>query len=115
MHEATPRCGNEFGNVILLNRSLCGLKQAGRAWTTSLSETLKEQGFEQCLVGSCVFRQMDDGEVRMVLVVQVDDVIIVGTSSDCESLPIILAQYFLQNPSEKCVDIWDDILIQYEP
>lgn len=55
-------CGNEPGKVVLLNRSLRGLKQAGRAGSTLFGKTLKERGFERRVGDLCISRLMRDRE-----------------------------------------------------
>lgn len=85
-----PKCRNEPGNVVLLNRSLYGVRKARKAWSTLLRNTLKEQGLEQCRGDPCISRLMGDGSVRITLAVHVDDTIVGGTGQDCESLWISL-------------------------
>ena len=58
------------------------------------SNTLKKQGFEQCLVDPCIFRLMGDEGVKMILAVHVDDMIVVGRGQDCENLRASLSKSF---------------------
>ena len=41
-------CGNMSGQVVRLNRSLYGLKQASCSWHSYLLTRMKTLGFEQC-------------------------------------------------------------------
>ncbi|CEL99583.1 unnamed protein product [Vitrella brassicaformis CCMP3155] len=52
------RCPEGFeipGKVWRLKRALYGLKEAPRAWNTTLVKFLKDNGFEQCLCDPCIF------------------------------------------------------------
>ena len=101
-----PGCGDASGNVVLLNRSLYELKQARRA-NVLLGNTLKKQGFEQCLVDPCIFRLMGDKGVKMILAVHVDDMIVVGRGEDAKISELHCQNHYLQNPWENCAGIWD--------
>jgi hypothetical protein len=61
------------GSIYKLKKAIYGLKQAGRSWSTILTEFLIIQGLRQCVSDPCVFVK-DDGE--MMVIVYVDDVII---------------------------------------
>lgn len=63
--------------VAKLKRSLYGLKQAGREWHTLFSATLRNWGFTQSAIDTCMF-VMRRGESVIWLVVWVDDCIIVS-------------------------------------
>ena len=47
--------GNMSGQVVRLNRSIYGLKQASRSWHSHLLTRMKTLGFEQCAADACVF------------------------------------------------------------
>ena len=80
-----PRgCGRLSGNVVRLNKSLYGLKQASRSWHAHLTTCLKTLGFQQCLADACVFRLVDEGRVAIIAVVHVDDIFAVGLKSRCD-------------------------------
>lgn len=64
-----------FQLVARLKRSLYGLKQAGREWHLLLSSTLKEWGFVQSCIDTCLFT-FKRGESILWIVVWVDDCII---------------------------------------
>jgi len=89
-----PGCEHDSGSIVRLNKSLYGLKQAGRAWNALLTATLKEHGFTQNLADPCIFRLMDGPKVKMILAVHVDDMIIAGKKADCDRLRDSLAKTF---------------------
>ena len=61
--------------VCKLNRSLYGLRQAGREWNTLLVKFIIGWGFKQSSVDVCLFtRDEDDGSIW--LLIYVDDVVI---------------------------------------
>ena len=92
------RCGDLSGKVVLLNKSLYGLKQAARSWFDLLVSTLKSNGFEQCKSEPCVLRLLDsNSKVRMILAVHVDDMIVAGNSEDCKWLHERLCKVFPVN------------------
>ena len=59
-------CGALSGNIVKLNKSLHGLRQASRQWYAMLKKCLLALGFEQCLADSFVFRLILEGESRRV-------------------------------------------------
>lgn len=64
--------------VCKLNKSLYGLKQAGRNWNMLLHEHLTENGFIQNDADHCVYsRESENGKV--ILLVWVDDLIIAAS------------------------------------
>ena len=78
------RCGRLSGEIVLLNKSLYGLKQASRSWHVHLTTCLKTLGFQQCLADACVFRLVEEGRVAIIAVVHVDDIFAVGLRSGCD-------------------------------
>ncbi|CAM9372171.1 unnamed protein product [Sphacelaria rigidula] len=76
-----PGSGERSGTIVHLHKTLYGLKQAAREWYGKLGETLKGLGFEQSLIDPCVFRLMDGEEVKVLIVVHVDDMFVVGAES----------------------------------
>ncbi|CAN0007851.1 unnamed protein product, partial [Sphacelaria rigidula] len=65
--------------TVKLEKSIYGIKQAGRQWFCLLCQTLPEDvGMVQCEADPCVFKMADAGEVRVILVVHVDDILISG-------------------------------------
>ena len=66
---------NAKGEIALrLDRSLYGLKQAGRLWHQFLEEKLHELGFEQSLTDSCIFYKIHRKNA-ILLGVYVDDLL----------------------------------------
>nr|CCA16772.1 hypothetical protein SS1G_13224 [Albugo laibachii Nc14] len=71
------RCGSQHKNqvVLRLQRTLNGLKQAGRLWVQLLHSELLRVGFVQCVTDSCLYYKGDhDG--KTVVGVYVDDLLI---------------------------------------
>ena len=69
--------------VCKLNKSLYGLKQAGRAWYAKIDATLVEQGFKRSEADHCIyFKQMivDDKPVIFYISVYVDDFLLFSNS-----------------------------------
>ena len=79
-------CGELSGQVVRLNKSLYGLKQASRTWHTHLTMCLKTLGFEQCMTDVCVFRLIEDGRVAITVVVHVDDIFAAGSKDRCDRM-----------------------------
>ena len=91
-------CGSVSSKVVLLNKTLYGLKLSGRAWyQLMMSSPLVECGFEQCLVDPCVFRLMVAGDVVARLVFHVDDIKIAATEKVTEVEVSALNQRFPTN------------------
>lgn len=59
--------------VCKLNRSIYGLKQAGRCWNLKLDAALKESGLKACSVDPCIYY---DSELKVILAIYVDDFLI---------------------------------------
>ena len=79
-----PGCDQNTGNIIRLNRSLYGLKQASRSWHSPLITHMKSLGFEQSLADACVLRLVKSGSVSIVTVVHVDGIFAVGLKAGCD-------------------------------
>lgn len=79
-----PGCGPRSGEVVKLNKSLYGLKQASRQWQKRLTTEMTEIGFEQCLADPCVFRMMTRNELLAIVVVHVDDLMIAAVPGVCD-------------------------------
>ena len=63
------------GAVGRLNKAIYGPVQAGRCWNNKFCDDMTAIGFEQARADPCVFRKVVDGEVEMVVVVHVDDIL----------------------------------------
>ena len=68
---------DESEDCVLLKKTLYGLVQAARRWWKMIITTLKQIGFLQCKVDTCLLiRKNDYGMV--ILCVYVDDILMVG-------------------------------------
>ena len=77
--------------MVKLDRTLYGIKQAGRQWSAVLCQTLvDEDGLEQCRADPCVYRKM----VKLIFVVHVDDILVSGEKEACEELHHTLSEHF---------------------
>ena len=76
-------CGALSREVVRLNRSLYGLKQASRSWHKHQVARLKSLGFEQSLADPFVLRLIEAGYVAVIAVVHVDDIFAVGRKERC--------------------------------
>nr|GEW84335.1 hypothetical protein [Tanacetum cinerariifolium] len=63
--------------VILIRRSIYGLKQASRSWNKRFDEEIKKFGFAQNLDEPCVYQKASGSNVTF-LILYVDDIIIMG-------------------------------------
>lgn len=80
--------------VWKLLRSLYGLKQSGRNWHHILRDFLKQSGFTQSKVDTCVFVKRD-GHGSTILLVWVDDIILVASSDQLmNSVKVLLTEKF---------------------
>ncbi|CAB1100789.1 unnamed protein product [Ectocarpus sp. CCAP 1310/34] len=68
-------CGDKSHKIVEAERAIYGLKQSGRQWGYHAADTLVENGFEQCKAEPCVFRNMVDEVVVMIIVIYVDDIL----------------------------------------
>jgi hypothetical protein len=68
------------GAVLHLKKAIYGLKQSGREWYETLSESLKSIGFSRCQVEHGVFHRYDCDAT--VLAVDVDDITIAANSRE---------------------------------
>jgi len=65
--------------VCPLLQPLYGLQKALKIWYTKLDAFPKSQGFDNIDAGTCLYLQMDDGEIIIVLV-HVDDLLLMASS-----------------------------------
>ena len=79
-----PGCGELFGKIVGLNRSIYGLKQASRSWHNHIITHMKSLGFQQSLADACVLRLVESGSVSIVTVVHVDDIFAVELKTRCD-------------------------------
>ena len=88
-------CGDKSGKVVKLNKSVYGLKQAGRRWAIHLGGVIvRKIGMEQCKADPCVFRLIKDGVVVMTVCVHVDDITVAEEPEACNFLCTCLLEKF---------------------
>ena len=93
--ELPDGCGDKSGKVVKLNKSVYGLKQAGRGWAMHLGDVIVPKiGMERCKADPCVFRLIRDGVVIMIVCVHVDDITVAGESEACDFLSNCLLEEF---------------------
>ena len=98
-------CRDKSGKVVKLNKSVYGLKQAGRRWVMHLGGVIVcKVGMEQCKADSCVFRLVRDGVVVMTVCVHVDDITVAGESEACDFLSTCLLEEF--QTTGECSNDW---------
>ena len=70
-------CDILTGKVVLLNKAVYGLKQAGRQWNLKLVKTFTdEMGLDQSKSVPCLFKMMRGDRVVLITAVHVDDMIV---------------------------------------
>ena len=91
-------CKEMTGRVVKLEKSVYGIKQAGRQWSRLLCKTLVEDvGMIQCGADPCVFKLEDAGKVKVILVVHVDDILVGGPETEVLEVGKILNSKFPTN------------------
>ena len=74
--------GTQTDTILRLCRSLYGLRQAPRCFQVGLFKFLEQSGYVATISDPCVFtKRLDDGSDQTVLA-HVDDLLIMGTSSE---------------------------------
>ena len=96
------------GAVLHLKKALYGLKQAPRSWNIMLVKWLKTQGFRQCISDPCLFVLKFGDEIRMLILIYVDDILFAATSEEMISDVIqrISLNHF-QSSAEVLTSFWD--------
>ena len=80
--------------VMKLNKSIYGLKQAGRMWNQLLHNYLIDENFVQSTSDHCVYTRNNNGK-RTILIVWVDDIIIAASSEkDANQVKASLSERF---------------------
>ena len=88
-------CGDKSGKIVKLNKSVCGVKQAGRRWAMHLGDvTVRKIGMEQCKADLCAFGLIRDGVVVIIVCVHVDDTTVAEESEACDFLSTCLLEEF---------------------
>ncbi|CAN0053474.1 unnamed protein product, partial [Sphacelaria rigidula] len=91
-------CGPLTGSTVRLEKSIHGVKQAGRQWSLLLNKTLIEDvGMPQSKADPCVYKLEEGGEVCAILVVHVDDILIGGETKRVQRVSNILNNRFPTN------------------
>jgi hypothetical protein len=76
--------------VLKLNKSIYGLKQAGRVWNEKFTEDIKNIGFEMSDADPCIF--IHASIPNLLLGIFVDDCFVVGNPKEVEEIKIKLCQ-----------------------
>jgi hypothetical protein len=95
--------GLNHTGAVRLNKSLYGLKQAGREWNHNLHKTLCEASLKQSSYDPCLYEKFSqDGHLIALLVVYVDDIIIGGEAKTVEAISLQLTSVYkmTQGPVE---------------
>ncbi|CAM9242190.1 unnamed protein product, partial [Sphacelaria rigidula] len=87
-------CGPLTGSTVRLEKSIHGVKQAGRQWFLLLNKTLMEDGG---MLTRVYTNWRKGGEVCAILVVHVDDILIGGETKRVERVCNILDNRFPTN------------------
>ena len=78
-------CGDKNGKVVKLNKSVYGLKQAGRSWAMHLGDVIVcKLGMGECKADPCVFRLTRDVVIVMIVCTHLDDITVAGKSEVCD-------------------------------
>ena len=97
-------CGDMSGEVVLLQRAMYGLRQAGRQWNLRLSGVLLQKtGMEQSKADMCVFRDVVGGEIILIVCVHVDDLVV--AAKDKETFDAFFAQLLEEFPVNDMGDL----------
>jgi transposase InsO family protein len=78
-------------HVLLLLKSLYGLKQASRIWFIVLCQLILDLGFTECKTDPCTFYS---SERRIIIAVYVDDLLMIGKPEDNELCVAELSKRF---------------------
>lgn len=78
-----------------LNKATNGLVQSSCCWNLKLAGNLKEMGFEQSHADHCVCQKLHAGEIEAILVVHVDNLFALTTTSE-------MMEYFVKEVGTRC-------------
>jgi hypothetical protein len=80
-------------HVLKLQKSLYGLKQAGKCWYKKLYKFIQTQGYTRCVKDKCVFVKKHNGNTT-ILIVYVDDIIVASDEEERQSIKQAIGQEF---------------------
>jgi hypothetical protein len=95
------------GSFLRLRRALYGLKQASREWNILISNYLISLGFIQLISDSCVYKQIRNNSVN-IIVIYVDDIILATSNiNNVDWFRIQLEKKFIVKSTQltKCLGI----------
>jgi hypothetical protein len=105
--EAPEELNLPRGSYLRLRRALYGLKQASREWNILISNYLITLGFTQLISDSCIYKQIRNNSI-IILVLYVDDIILATShKSNVEWFRIQLEKKFIVKNTQlkKCLGI----------
>ncbi|CAM9459186.1 unnamed protein product [Scytosiphon promiscuus] len=90
-------CGDLSGKIVRLEKALYGLRQSGLLWNELLvHKFMMRHGMEQWKTDPCVFREIWDGKVVLILV-HVDDMAVAGEDDEVREIHAVLNEDFTTN------------------
>ena len=97
-------CGEMGGEVVLLQRDVYGLREAGRQWSLRFSRVfLQKTGMEKSKADPCVFRKVMDGEITLIVCLHVDELAV--TAKKKETFDAFYAQLNEKSPVNELGDL----------
>lgn len=105
MKSPTGLTGVPNGKVLLLKRSLYGLKQSPRCWNKKFTKSLKSAGYLQSEADNCLFISKDK---LSAIAIYVDDCVIIGNRTDVDRIKKVLNSNFMMKdlgPVNKIIGI----------
>jgi len=87
--------GDQHPNPVLkFNKAIYGLKQSGKAWNSTLNDTLKGLGFEATKTKPCMYKKISQNSYNLIAI-YVDDIIIAcSKKSDMDNIKKKLHENF---------------------
>jgi len=80
--------------VLKFNKAIYGLKQSGKAWNSTLNDTLKGLGFEATKTKPCLYKKISQNSYNLIAI-YVDDIIIAcSKKSDMDNIKKKLHENF---------------------
>lgn len=92
----TPKGHDSYNNSFWkLEKAIYCLKQAGREWKDKLNEELLKMKFVRLVREPCVYiKRIEDNEIKCILSVYVDDILIAGKKEDRETNKRLIMNIF---------------------